>query len=63
LIGGGGTWYLKRSVFLRCHSRKKNGQLQRYWSVVESRRVAGGDPVPRPVLRYLGEINDSQEAA
>jgi len=49
-------------MFLRCHSRKKNGKLHRYWSVVESRRVAGGDPVQRHVL-YLGEINDSQEAA
>ena len=49
-------------MFLRCHTRKKNGKLHRYWSVVESRRVAGGDPLQRPVL-YLGEINDSQEAA
>jgi hypothetical protein len=49
-------------MFLRCHSRKKNGKLHRYWSVVESRRIAGGDPVQRQVL-YLGEINDSQEAA
>jgi hypothetical protein len=49
-------------MFLRCHQRKKNGKLHRYWSVVESRRVAGGDPVQRQVL-YLGEINDSQEAA
>src|SRR5512139_1815756 len=49
-------------MFLRCHTRKKNGKLHRYWSVVESRRVAGGEPVQRHVL-YLGEINDSQEAA
>jgi len=49
-------------MFLRCHQRKKNGKLHRYWSVVESRRVAGGDPVQRQVL-YLGEINDSQQAA
>jgi len=49
-------------MFLRCHTRKKNGKRHRYWSVVESRRVAGGDPVQRHVL-YLGEINDSQEAA
>jgi hypothetical protein len=49
-------------MFLRCHARKKNGKLHRYWSVVESRRPAGGDPVQRHVL-YLGEINDSQEAA
>ena len=49
-------------MFLRCHTRKKNGKRHRYWSVVESRRIAGGDPVQRQVL-YLGEINDSQEAA
>jgi hypothetical protein len=49
-------------MYLRCHSRKKNGKRHRYWSVVESRRVANGRPVQRPVL-YLGEINDSQEAA
>jgi len=49
-------------MFLRCHSRKKNGKLHRYWSVVESRRTMGGTPAQRPVL-YLGEINDSQESA
>jgi hypothetical protein len=49
-------------MFLRCHSRKKNGKQHRYWSVVESRRCRGGRPVQRQVL-YLGEINDSQEAA
>lgn len=60
-------------MFLRCHTRKKNGRLHRYWSVVESRRVGGpgggpgggagrGAVVQRQVL-YLGEINDSQEAA
>jgi hypothetical protein len=50
-------------MFLRCHTRKKNGKLHHYWSVVESRRqVAGKSPVQRQVL-YLGEISDSQEAA
>lgn len=49
-------------MFLRCHSRKKNGKLHRYWSVVESRRTQVGMPTQRQVL-YLGEINDSQEAA
>jgi transposase len=49
-------------MFLRCHERKKNGKLHYYWSIVESRRVAGGQPVQRQVL-YLGEISDSQEAA
>ena len=49
-------------MFLRCHSRKKNGKPHRYWSVVESRRLASGQPAQRQVL-YLGEINDRQEAA
>jgi hypothetical protein len=49
-------------MFLRCHSRKKNGKRHRYWSVVESRRCRGQRPVQRQVL-YLGEINDSQEVA
>jgi transposase len=49
-------------MFLRCHERKKNGKPHRYWSVVESRRCRDGRPIQRQVL-YLGEINDSQEAA
>ena len=49
-------------MFLRCHPRKKNGKLHRYWSGVESRRLANGQSAQRQVL-YLGEINDSQEAA
>src|SRR5882724_6280552 len=49
-------------MFLRSHRRKKNGKTHRYWSVVESRRLAGGRVAQRQVL-YLGEINDTQEAA
>ena len=49
-------------MFLRCHSRKKNGKAHRYFSIVESRRLDGGRVAQRQVL-YLGEINDSQEAA
>jgi transposase len=49
-------------MYLRAHRRKKNGKEHRYFSVVESRRTAEGKTVQRPVL-YLGEINDSQEAA
>jgi hypothetical protein len=49
-------------MFLRANRRKKNGKLHRYWSIVESRRLAHGTPAQRQVL-YLGEINDSQEAA
>jgi hypothetical protein len=49
-------------MFLRCKTRKKNGKEHRGWSIVESRRLASGRVVQRHVL-YLGEINDSQEAA
>ena len=49
-------------MFLRCKIRKKNGKGHRTWSIVESRRVAGGRVVQRHVL-YLGEIKDSQELA
>jgi transposase len=49
-------------MFLRFNKRKKNGKTHRYFSVVENRRVAAGGSVQRRVL-YLGEINDSQEAA
>ena len=46
-------------MFLKCNLRRKDGKEHRYWSLVESRRCAGGRVVQRPVL-YLGEINDSQ---
>ena len=49
-------------MFLRATVRKKDGKEHRYWSVVESRRVARGRVVQRHVL-YLGEINSSQELA
>jgi hypothetical protein len=49
-------------MFLRVHTRRKNGKLHRYFSVVENRRVAGGPSVQRQVM-YLGEINDRQQAA
>jgi len=47
---------------LRCHLRKKDGKQHRYYSVEESRRLQSGRVVQRRVL-YLGEINDSQQAA
>src|SRR2546425_583533 len=47
-------------MHLKCHRRFKDGKEHRYWSIVESRRCAGGRVVPRHVL-YLGEINDSQK--
>jgi len=49
-------------MFLRAKTRKKDGKLHRYWSVVESRRTADDRVLQRQVL-YLGEINDSQKAA
>src|ERR1700685_1187120 len=49
-------------MFLRATIRWKDGKQHRYWSAVESRRVAGKRVVQRPLL-YLGEINDSQRAA
>src|SRR5208282_242384 len=49
-------------MYLRFARRRKDGKEHRYWSIVESKRCAGGRVVQRPVL-YLGEINDSQHAA
>ena len=49
-------------MFLRAKTRKKDGKLHRYWSVVESRRTPDDRVLQRQVL-YLGEINDSQKAA
>ncbi|MEI7836579.1 MAG: hypothetical protein WCK05_09220 [Planctomycetota bacterium] len=49
-------------MFLRSQNRRKNGKQHRYFSVVENRRVAHDKVVQRTVL-YLGEINDSQQAA
>jgi transposase len=49
-------------MYLRSNRRFKNGKEHHYWSVVESKRCAGGKVVQRQVL-YLGEINDSQHEA
>jgi transposase len=49
-------------MYLRFTRRLKDGKEHRYWSIVESKRCAGGKVVQRPVL-YLGEINDSQRDA
>ena len=49
-------------MFLRAKTRKKDGKVHRYWSVVENRRVADDRVVQRQVL-YLGEINDAQRTA
>jgi transposase len=49
-------------MFLRSTTRKKDGKLHRYFSIVENRRVSAGKTAQRTVL-YLGEINDQQEAS
>jgi len=47
---------------LKCHRRVKDGKEHRYWSIAEKQRCADGRVVDRHLL-YLGEINDSQQAA
>lgn len=49
-------------MYLKCHRRRKHGKDHRYWSIVESHRLANGKSAKRQVL-YLGEINDSQHEA
>jgi transposase len=62
LCKGEKAWHSALDMFLRCHRRKKDGKEHRYYSVEESRRLQSGKVVQRRVL-YLGEINDSQQAA
>ena len=49
-------------MFLRSNTRIKDGKEHRYYTVVESRRLQSGKVTQRQVL-YLGEINDTQQAA
>ena len=49
-------------MFLRATTRKKDGKVHEYWSIVESRRLGDGRVAQRQVL-YLGEINASQREA
>jgi transposase len=49
-------------MYLRSTPRVKDGKTHRYFSIVESRRLRSGRVAQRQVL-YLGEINDSQQAA
>jgi hypothetical protein len=49
-------------MYLRSTPRVKDGKTHRYFSIVESRRLRSGKVAQRQVL-YLGEINDSQQAA
>ena len=60
--GGGESGILPSDVHLKVHRRKKDGKEHRYFSIVESRRVSRRRVVHRTVV-YLGEINDSQQAA
>jgi hypothetical protein len=48
-------------MFLRSIHRKKDGKDHRYFSIVENQRIASDKTVQRTV-RYLGEINDQQQA-
>ena len=48
-------------MFLRAKTRKKDGKVHRYWSIVENRRVRGGHVVQKHLL-HLGELNDQQRA-
>ena len=54
-------------MFLRSYTRQKNGKPHRYFSIVENRRIAGRGPdgkkIAQRTVLYLGEINDSQQAA
>ena len=54
-------------MFLRTYERRKNGKAHRYFSIVENRRIAGrgrdGKRIAQRTVLYLGEINDSQQAA
>ncbi len=54
--------FCKGAMFLRSNKRIKDGKEHRYYTVVESRRLRSGKVAQRQVL-YLGEINDSQQAA
>lgn len=49
-------------MFLRSTNRKKDGKDHRYFSIVENRRTSDGKTAQRTAI-YLGEINDSQQAA
>jgi transposase len=62
LEGGLNCGILPADMHLKVHRRKKDGKEHRYFSIVESRRVSRQRVVHRTVV-YLGEINDSQQAA
>src|SRR5438477_12952269 len=49
-------------MYLKCHSRLKDGKEHRYYTIAEKVSCGGGRRVERHVF-YLGEINDSQREA
>src|SRR5438876_12213429 len=49
-------------MYLKCHSRLKDGKEHYYYSIAEKVPCAGGRRVERHVF-YLGEVNDSQREA
>lgn len=49
-------------MFVRAHTRKKDGKRHVYYSIVENVRVKRGKSYQRQVL-YLGELNGTQVAA
>jgi hypothetical protein len=50
-------------MFLRSKTRKKDGKIHRYYSVVENRRVGARRRTVQRTVLHLGEINTSQEVA
>jgi hypothetical protein len=48
-------------MFLRSHSRSKDGKAHIYWSLVETVRTPDG-PRQRTIC-YLGELNSSRDPA
>ena len=49
-------------MYLKCHSRFKDGKEHHYYSIAEKVPCAGGRRVERHVF-YLGEVNNSQREA
>ena len=50
-------------MFLRSITRKKDGKVHRYYSVVENVRLSGRCNPFQKTLLYLGELSDAQHAA
>ena len=51
------------TMFLRAKTRKNDGKIHRYFSVVENRSVGGKRRTVQRTALHLGEINGGQEAA